>query len=169
MPSAPTVIACLALFIALGGTSYAAITVINAKKLGGKPARDYLLKSGQPLQSSGLIRLGAGKSKKLFSLAGGKLVLHAVCGDLEGPGKVDPQVTATLGEADIYWLDAGTPQPKNTTIDLINPGYETSTEIGYTVSDLTTPQGDYFFNETYGSYPGSAYHASCILDVRVTR
>jgi hypothetical protein len=168
VPSAPTVIACLALFVALGGTSYAAIkTVLNAKRLGGKPASAYLLKSQQPLRSTGFFHLNLGQSKTLFTLAAGKLEIQAKCVN-GGSGYGDAEIVATPKEKDVYWLSNSAPIPEGVPETLVSTGPLNSSYVGYAGSDLTTPQGDYYFVETFGVDPGSPYKGNCVFDDRVT-
>jgi hypothetical protein len=167
MPSRRLIISCVALFVALGGTSYAAVTVTNATKLGGRPASAYLLKTAQPLQSTGLVSVSLGKTKTLLKLAGGKLVVVGDCVNLSSLGD-DAELYATPHEADVYWLDnsGSVPMAPGEIVGFTGSGADLSSYVDYTGSNFATPQGDYLLQETVGVHPDGVNKGTCIFDVR---
>jgi hypothetical protein len=159
------VIPCLALFVALGGTA-AAVTVTNANRLGGRPASAYLLKSGQPLRSTGLVHLALNDSKVLFTLADGNIIVEATCIDQSPFGKT-ADLIATPHEAGVYSVGSNsTPLPVNVSHTLGFTGDYTGSYLSYNSTDLTAPQGDYYLQEAYGVDPGAGYSGYCVFDVR---
>jgi hypothetical protein len=156
MPSAPMVVACVALFVALGGTA-AAITAANANRLGGKPANDYLLKSEQPLSSTGLVKLADGGTKTLYRLADNHLKVGAVCNGLEA------FVVVTPSERGVYHLNSSAPMVAREPL-IIAP---VTGGVDYSTTEFTTPQGSFYIEMMTGFRPEGQYHGYCIFDVRV--
>ena len=160
------VIPCFALFVALGGTA-AAVTVTNANRLGGKPASAYLLKTEQPLYSTGLVHLALNDSKVLFTLADGKIIVEAVCADRFPLGEAG-ELIATPHETGVYSVGSNSaPLPVNESDTLGFTGNNTGSYLSYNSTDLTAPQGDYYIQETYGVDPGAGYKGYCLFDLRV--
>jgi hypothetical protein len=115
MPSASFIVSLLALFVALGGTGYAAVSVVtasNAKHLGGKSPSFYL-QARHFAYSHGERFLSAGQTVTLGK--NGHFTFSASCSkDMTGQNQVTFDVTANT-TAD---LDGTGPMPAGTKVNI---------------------------------------------------
>ena len=135
IPSPSFIVSVMALFIALGGTGYAAVTVTranNAKHLGGKPP-SYYLQARHFAYSHGEHFLSAGQTVTLGK--NGHFTFSASCSkDSTGQNQVTFDVTANT-TAD---LDGTGPMPAGTKVNI-----HTDSDALNTTADAPLKPGDF--------------------------